>query len=344
MCALPKGYRKNISLSRKKEGVERRQELLDKIDDHGTYFPKGVLYEDMDKSLVDYVNEEFDLTLEGEKVPVIFFTIQRWSEFSKTWLYSDKYKNMKLPFITVVRKPDTQVGTMQGSKYNIPQSINLYRYIKVPTFEGGRKGVDVYKIPQPTSVDVNYEVRLFTNRMRDVNKINEKFMKEFNSNQKYIFPNGHPMPLYLDGVEDKSVIKDLDDRRYYIQQFNIKLLGYLLYEDDFEVMPTLNRLKLTEELIVPKIRPTISITKIDEVQNIELSFVINARIANKFRFKCPYEIEVKGVEKDNIFALDFLINDVVQTIPFTIRAGDYVYVDFSKPYNEEGTFVIRGIL
>jgi hypothetical protein len=174
--------------------------------------------------------------------------------------------------------------------------------------------------------------------------MSEKIMHEFNANQKYIFPNGHPMPLYLEGVEDKSVIKDLDDRKYYVQQYNIKLTGYLLYEEDFEVVPTINRIKLREELIVPKLRPTISIKKIDDVQNIELFFVINPRIANKFRFKCPYKIEVKGVEKENIFALDFLIDDVVQTIPFTINGGEYVFVDFSKPYNEEGSFTIRGIL
>ena len=33
---LPKGYRKNIRLNRDKEGLERREEMLDEIADKGT--------------------------------------------------------------------------------------------------------------------------------------------------------------------------------------------------------------------------------------------------------------------------------------------------------------------
>jgi hypothetical protein len=45
------------------------------------------------------------------------------------------------------------------------------------TWDGARKGFDVYKVPQPTSVDMTYEVRIFTNRMKDLNKFNRKVQK-----------------------------------------------------------------------------------------------------------------------------------------------------------------------
>ena len=96
-----------------------------------------------------------------------------------------------MPFITIVRQPNPQVGNNQSGLYNIP-GRNNYTYYKVPTFEGGRKGIDVYKVPQPTSVDITYEVRIFSNKLRDLNKFNTKVLKAFNSIQYYIRVKGHP--------------------------------------------------------------------------------------------------------------------------------------------------------
>jgi hypothetical protein len=45
--------------------------------------------------------------------------------------------------------------------------------------------MDLYKVPQPTSVDLMYEVRLFTNKMKDLNKFNRKF-KELSSQINHI--------------------------------------------------------------------------------------------------------------------------------------------------------------
>jgi hypothetical protein len=247
MCALPKGFRKNIKLVKDKVGFERRQEILDDIADKGTFLPRGVMYEDMDKSFIEFIDKDMTLTVEGEKVPVIFLTLQRWSEFSKTWQHSDKYKNIKMPFITIVRKPNPQVGNNQAGLFNIP-GRRTYTYMKVPTFEGGREGIDVYKIPQPTSVDITYDVRIFCTRMRDLNKFNIKIQKTFNSIQHYIRINGHPMPLLLQSIGDESNIDDFENRRFYVQPYEIKLEGYILDEDDFEVIPAINRALVMTEI------------------------------------------------------------------------------------------------
>ena len=42
------------------------------IANKGTFLPKGILHEDMDQEMISYVDNELDLTLAGEKVPVIF--------------------------------------------------------------------------------------------------------------------------------------------------------------------------------------------------------------------------------------------------------------------------------
>jgi hypothetical protein len=246
MCALPRGFKKNVKFIKQKIGPEKRQDMLDDIDYKGTYLPKGVEYEDIDSTFIDFVNEGLHFELDGDSVPVIFLTIQKWTEFSSTWEFSDKFKNIKMPFVTIVRQPDIQVGTNQAGIWNIP-GHKLYTYIKIPSFEGGRKGIDTYKIPQPTSVDVTYEVRLFCNRMRDLNKYHKIIQTTFNSRQYYISVKGHPMPIHLENIGDESQM-DFDKRRFYVQNFEMKVLGYILDESEFEKIPTINRagLKFSE--------------------------------------------------------------------------------------------------
>jgi hypothetical protein len=47
--------------------------------------------------------------------------------------------------------------------------------------------------------------------------------------------------LHLENIGDESNIDDFENRRFYIQMFEMKLLGYILDEEDFEVIPTINR-------------------------------------------------------------------------------------------------------
>ena len=341
---LPKGFKKNVKLKNSLVGVERRQELLDDIDYKGTFLPKGVGYEDMDESLIDFVKNDLSITIDGDRVPVIFLTIQRWSEFSKTWQHSDKYKDIKIPFITIVRKPDIQIGTNQAGNWNVSQASNIYTYMKVPTFEGGRKGIDVYKIPQPTSTDINYEVRLFCNKMRDVNTFNSLIQKSFNSRQHYIFPKEHPMPIHLEEIGDESKIDDFENRRFYIQVFNLKLLGYVLSEDDFEVIPTVNRFKIVEEVMVKTIVPTITYSKEKELQTVCMRFEIDRRVRSTFKFKTQLDTTITSLSTINLSSLIFKVEGVVKTIPFSVGSADRIIVEFIKENSGDASFELNGII
>ena len=79
---------------------------------------------DHQEEVINFVKDDVSLVLDGNKVPVIFVSIQRWSEFTKIWEYSDKYGNIQLPFISVVRKPHIQVGTNQNNNWNLPKGVD----------------------------------------------------------------------------------------------------------------------------------------------------------------------------------------------------------------------------
>lgn len=246
---MPKGFRKQLKLTSQKVGVERRQELLDNIADDNGFLPQGVGIKDMDVTFVDFVKEELKIEIDGQEVPVIFLTIQRYTDFTKTWKFTDKYKNIKMPFITVVRQPDIQKGTNQAGLANIPGHQH-WSYYKVPSNDGARVGMDIYKIPQPTAVDITYEVRFFSNKMSDVNIIHNKVQRVFNAIQAYIYPKGHPMPVTVPTISDESNVEDFENRRFYVQSFEMLLQGYILDEKDFIVTPTINRAMVLSEITV----------------------------------------------------------------------------------------------
>lgn len=348
---MPKGYMTNININPSNIGPERRQELLDDISARGTFLPRGVLEEDMDQSFLEFLTNDkrMSLTIDGQKIPVIFLTIQRWTEFSKTWQFSDKFKNIELPFITVVRKPDIQQGQNQAGLWNIPVS-RTYTYIKVPTWDGARRGVDLYKIPQPTSVDLTYEVRLFTNRMKDLNKFNRLIQRAFQSRQCYISVNGHPMPLHLEAIGDESNIDDFENRRFYVQLFEMKLLGYILDEDDFEVIPTINRsviaLEIDDDKIFKKNDVYFENTKIKNT--VTYAFVFKPNSTTTFSFNCPYSINfTQLVEIQNLTRIVISVNGVgvfdgtLMTTPIIVNSNDSVTIKvYKNPFTIGGVKII----
>ena len=54
-------------------------------------------------------------------------------------IFSTEDKNVELPFIVVVRKPDVQYGSNPSLLYTIPDR-KQFHFAKVPTWDGNRKG------------------------------------------------------------------------------------------------------------------------------------------------------------------------------------------------------------
>ncbi len=325
---LPKNYRKDLSITPHKQGFEQRQSILDDIANKGTYLPKGILHEDMDGEMVNYVNNDIDLVLNGEKVPVIFLTAQRWGEFTKTWKYTDIDKNIKLPFITIVRKPDAQQGTNYAGTFNIP-GRPTFTYMKIPTWDGNRKGYDVYRIPQPISVDIMYEVRIFCNRMRDLNVMNRKMLTSFSALEKYIRVNGHPIPLIMESIGDESTINNLEERKYYVQLYTIKMMGYLLDEDDFVMTPAISRGINFYEISENIYRAPYQINVDDQNNTICINITFNSGVSS---VTIPVDISATytNVNATNYSSLIFKVNGSTVTIPFTVNNGDQLYIKVNK--------------
>jgi len=227
---------------------ERRRQLAEFITEDGTYLPKSVLHADLDLGMLDFVKAELPITLQGKEVPLIkqILTTQRWGEFTNTWKFVDGDENITLPFVCVVRRPDVQFGTNPSLQYTIPNR-KTFHYAKVPTWDGQRKGMDLYKIPQPVPIDITYDVRLVCNRMRELNQFNRVVLQKFSSRQAYTFVKGHYIPIILETISDESQISDLESRKFYMQNYTFQMQGFLIDEEEFEVTPAISRSLLVFE-------------------------------------------------------------------------------------------------
>lgn len=236
-----------------KEGLERRQELLDRITKSDTYLPDDILHDDLDKGMLEFVKTYLKVVSDGSQIPVIpkILTVQRWAEISNTWTFSDEDGNMKVPFIGVIRKPDVQPGTHPMVQRTIPDRRDFH-YAAVKTWDGRMNGADIYKIPQPVPIDISYEVIIVCQKFRDLNRFNKIVLQKFASRQSYTTVKGHYIPLILNSISDNSPTDSLETRRFYLQSYDFTLLGFLIDSEEFEVKPAIAKMMLMYEFLETK--------------------------------------------------------------------------------------------
>lgn len=246
---LPKKVIPTINLTPPKILFERREQLLDYIKEDGTYLPKNLMHAELDRGFLDFVKDDLQTTVSGQIVPVIdlIITTQNWAQFTETWNFQDLNGNPTLPFITVVRSPEVKYGNNPAIIYNIPNRREYY-YAAVPTWNGNIKGLDIYKIPQPVPVDITYNVKILCNRMRELNEFNKNVIQTFASRQAYRQIEGHYIPIILNTISDESQMT-IDKRKFYIQNYEFTMMGFLLDENEFEVAPAVSRIFNTFEVV-----------------------------------------------------------------------------------------------
>jgi hypothetical protein len=222
--------------------------LLNKSFENSGYLPKKLLLEDIDQGVVDYLNSLNISVVNAEgilvKVPVIYLSQERWAEFKMNWkeLKDESGEEINMPFFAIKR-----VSVKPGEhplKRTIPKKKN-FTFVRVPIFDGTLKGYDLYKIPQPPRVDVQYELRFLTHYIQDTNVSYERMIMDgFSDGQGYMNINGYYIPLMLaDPTEENTIDEIASDRKYQIM-FPLSVYGKLVDPINFERVPTITKIKI----------------------------------------------------------------------------------------------------
>jgi len=304
---LPKNIVKpTLPLVPRKELSARREQLLEYIKEDGTYLPKSVLHADLDKGMLNFVKEELKVVTAGQTVPLldIIITSQNWAQYTETALFTDLDNNPSPPFITLVRTPEVKYGSNPALVYNIPNRKQFY-YASVPTWNGNEQGMDIYTIPQPVPVDIKYSMKIICNRMRELNQLNKVVMQTFASRQAYTFIKGQYVPIILENVGDESQMT-IEARKYYIQNYDFTMLGYLIDEEEFEVKPAIQRITELYEIDTStrKQRRPKYPENPDEF-NMNFLFVVGNNILSD---RIDFTANMSWVSNDNVDTWDVYIN------------------------------------
>jgi hypothetical protein len=341
---LPKKIKKYLPLTQEKTLLARRYELVDKINKDGTYLPKSLLHADLDRGFLDFVKDKLKTVVEGVNIPVvdILMTTQNWAQFTETWNFQNIDKNAEPPFITVVRNPEVKFGTNPAVMYNIPNR-RLYFYAQVPTWDGNRQGMDIYKIPQPVPVDITYSVKIICNRMRELNQFNKNIIETFASRQAYQEIKGHYIPIIMNNISDESVM-DVEKRKYYIQSYEFTMLGFLIDEDEFEVMPAINRvLTVTEFSTENRKRNKINEEIINDFSS-ELLFVTGVTELSQL---FVYQADVILGQSVNITSFDVYINNQfygTSVSKILINNGDNLKIVITRNDNNKDSTISLSVI
>jgi len=337
---LPKKIKKDISLIPKKTLLPRRHEIADMISEDGTYLPKSLLHADLDRGFLDFVKDGLKTVVEGKTVPMVdvLITTQNWAQFVETWDFENIDKNVEPPFITVIRTPEVKYGNNPAVMYNIPNR-KLYYYAKVPTWDGQRHGMDIYKIPQPVPVDIKYTVVIVCNRMRELNKFNQIVLEKFSSRQSYQTIKGHYIPIINDDVIDESIL-DLEKRKVYIQKYTFTMMGFLIDEDQFEVQPAVTRIfqiyeteskikkrKPKKEVPISPQTATFTYSDIDTEKEETFYYTVNMRF-----------MDSKNVDSYSVFINgDYYGDDVLVIL---VNNGDVIKITINKDNPSEQSSIV----
>ena len=268
----------------------------------------------------------------------VLITTQNWAQFVETWNFENIDKNVEPPFITVIRTPEVKYGSNPAVMYNIPNR-RLYYYAKVPTWDGQRHGMDIYKIPQPVPVDIKYTVAIVCNRMRELNKFNQIVLEKFSSRQSYQTIKGHYIPIVNDEITDESIM-DLEKRKVYIQKYTFTMMGFLIDEDEFEVQPAVTRIfQIYEtESKIKKKKPKKEVPNSPQTATFTYSD-IDVEKEETFH----YTVNMRFMDSENVDSYSVFINgdyygdDVVVIL---VNSGDVIKITIIKDNPSEQSSIV----
>lgn len=252
-------------------GNERRGEMFDNLMDRSTFLPKTLEYKDIDEAVKEFVEENIKLvTDEGVAFPTFtLYSNQRFNEYAQSWKYLDENKNLLLNFKTLTRESDSQYGKIHSGLFNIPGDRWYTIQQGIVMDDNGGQSFMRTSMKEPVSIDLVYDVGIFSTSLKNINDFNTKVNKLFASRQSYICPNGHYIALVLDDIDDTSE-KNIDDRQYYAQKCTIKALAYVITEEDYRV----EEFPLKKEMFMNNFsgrrffKPDVEIEEIDELPDV----------------------------------------------------------------------------
>jgi len=167
--------------------------------------------------------------------------------------------------------------------------------------------------------------------MRELNQFNKVALQKFTSRQAYTYVKGHYIPIIMESIGDESVI-DTEERRYYQQNYQFQLQGFLIDEEEFEVTPAVSR------TIVLMNGEKINTRKKDSTRvNHKIKFDSITTATTK---TYNYKTNISLARIENVNTVTFSINNVVLSEPVMVNPGDTLNITIVKTTPTTSSYII----
>ena len=199
--------------------------------------------------------------------------------------------------------------------------------------DNGSESILDLKMKQPMAADLNYKVSIFCTKYEMINNFNILVNHLFTSRQCYIWPNEHPMPMTLESISDESSYQ-IDDRQFYAQTYNIKVMGYVITENDYKVeeIPLKRKVEMPTDLETPN-RKKADVEIDEEETEILITFPVGCKRA---KFTIDTDFDVKNMETTNNRSMKIMVNEVeIVGKTFSLSDGDEIEVEFVKIHKDK---------
>jgi hypothetical protein len=163
------------------------------------------------------------------------------------------------------------------------------------------------------------------------------------------------MPVHLENVGDESNIDDFENRRFYVQPFEMSLYGYILDESDFQVIPTVNRAFVVTELYdsISRVKFKINPNIVDST--VEFNFIFqkgsnSSQNVDVFSFTSDINVELNEIKNlINISNIEIKVNNILifngtsLIDDLLIDKWDNVLIKITRTdVNGNSTFTLKG--
>ena len=216
----------------KNRGREIRRDT-DKIQD------TSINLQDIDETIKYYLEERLNLSVlsngESIKVPIIYGAGEKWLNVQANGFYRDRNGKIQTPLIMFKRnsvekrreignkldgnRPNLYITEQNRySKKNVYDNFNLLNNIREPIRE-------IYQVPIPDYVFLNYEAIIWTDFLEQNNKLVEAI--EYVSDSYWGDPERHLFQTNVDAIQNVNELQVGEDRLVRAT-FNFKVAAYLL--------------------------------------------------------------------------------------------------------------------
>jgi hypothetical protein len=244
--------------------------------------------EDIDASLMDYINNELNINTQTnkgwKKVPLIWVAAERAAQIKQHKGLRDDTGAIIYPVMTLERTSIAKDLSDKGSVFgNIPpnpgpkkgsitvarrinqlktaefanaNSKKWYNQVNFKTKKQNKKIVyETYTIPIPVYINVNYTVSVTTEYQQQMNDIVTPFITTMGGiNYFQLKRNGHFYEGFIESdFAANNTVNDLQDQeRKFSTDINIRVLGYLIGEDKNQETPKIVKRQNAVEVRFPR--------------------------------------------------------------------------------------------